>query len=144
MIAQEKSKGRCSNNVDDIAGTIHTRYEVNMKEHNDAELLKPRRRCRRDSAGNVLFECPGCGCLHSVATEKPNGMGAQWTWNGSEELPTFSPSVLVRYDKGVSDKPALDGVCHSFVKDGMIQFLGDCTHKLANKTVPLPDWDSDD
>lgn len=28
-------------------------------------------------------------------------------------------------------------VCHSFVFDGEIRFLGDCTHALAGKTVPL-------
>jgi len=31
-------------------------------------------------------------------------------------------------------------ICHSFVTDGQIQFLGDCTHKLAGRTVPLPAW----
>lgn len=34
-------------------------------------------------------------------------------------------------------------VCHSFIKDGKIQFLGDCTHALANQTVDLPDWEQD-
>ena len=35
----------------------------------------------------------------------------------------------------------LDDICHSFVTDGRIQFLGDCTHKLAGQTVDLPDWE---
>jgi len=30
-------------------------------------------------------------------------------------------------------------VCHSFVTDGRIQFLGDCTHNLAGQTVDLPE-----
>jgi hypothetical protein len=29
--------------------------------------------------------------------------------------------------------------CHSFVTNGKIQFLADCTHKLAGQTVELPD-----
>ena len=29
-------------------------------------------------------------------------------------------------------------VCHSFITDGRIQFLNDCTHALAGHTVPLP------
>ncbi|MHC8396108.1 hypothetical protein ACYZT8_21075 [Pseudomonas sp. LB3P93] len=33
-----------------------------------------------------------------------------------------------------------DCVCHSFVIDGCIQFLGDCTHELASQTVDLPEW----
>ena len=31
-------------------------------------------------------------------------------------------------------------VCHSFVVNGQIQFLPDCTHALAGQTVPIPDW----
>jgi hypothetical protein len=34
-------------------------------------------------------------------------------------------------------------VCHSYVTDGKIRFLDDCTHELAGKTVELedvPDW----
>jgi hypothetical protein len=34
-----------------------------------------------------------------------------------------------------------DRVCHSFVTDGKIQFLSDCTHSLANTTVEIPPWD---
>lgn len=30
--------------------------------------------------------------------------------------------------------------CHSFIRDGQIQFLGDCGHALAGKTVALPPW----
>lgn len=32
-------------------------------------------------------------------------------------------------------------VCHSFITDGQIQFLNDCTHPLAGQTVPLPNFD---
>ena len=37
-------------------------------------------------------------------------------------------------------KTAPDRVCHSFVTDGNIQFLSDCTHSLAGQTVPLEAW----
>lgn len=30
-----------------------------------------------------------------------------------------------------------NSICHSFVTDGNIQFLSDCTHSLAGQTVPL-------
>lgn len=30
-------------------------------------------------------------------------------------------------------------VCHSFVTDGKIRFLSDCTHDLADQTVPMED-----
>lgn len=54
-----------------------------------------------------------------------------WSFNGDLEKPTIEPSILVR---GVRD--GKDYRCHSFVKDGQWQFLGDCTHELANRTVP--------
>jgi hypothetical protein len=30
-------------------------------------------------------------------------------------------------------------LCHSFVRDGRIEFLSDCTHSLAGQTVELPE-----
>lgn len=32
-------------------------------------------------------------------------------------------------------------VCHTFVTDGKINFLSDCTHELAGQTVPMQDLD---
>lgn len=85
-----------------------------------------------------MFFCPGCQCGHGVWTTHPNGMtGATWEWNGSMEKPTFSPSILI---EGVRAATGVPYRCHSFVRDGKIQFLGDCTHKLANQTVDLPEF----
>lgn len=82
-----------------------------------------------DGRGNKLyvFHCPGCGYGHHAAVPR-------WSWNGSFEAPTFKPSLLVN-----SHDPA--SRCHSFVTDGKIQFLSDCFHSLAGKTVDIPDWD---
>lgn len=88
------------------------------------------------------FMCPGCHEYHMPDNS--------WQFNGDLDKPTFSPSVLVKGTKNISDKEAkrilsgeqiepLNFVCHSFVHDGKIQFLGDCTHALAGKTVDLPD-----
>jgi hypothetical protein len=30
-------------------------------------------------------------------------------------------------------------ICHSFIKNGKIQYLSDCTHELKGKTVQLTD-----
>lgn len=98
--------------------------------------------------GMLLFNCPGCGCLHGPKVE---GEG-RWTWNGDLVRPTVSPSILVRGTVPITDeeharimagetvepKPL---VCHSFVRDGQIEFLSDCTHALAGKTVELEAWD---
>lgn len=86
--------------------------------------------------GDLFFECPGCDMIHGISTGI--GSGPRWGYNGNAEAPTFTPSVLVRYNW--SDGPR---VCHSFVIDGRIQFLGDCTHMLAGQTVELPDWEDE-
>lgn len=67
--------------------------------------------------------------------------GPLWSWNGSLEKPTFSPSIRVRYpgaDAGQNGAP--QAVCHSYVTDGKILFLGDCTHPLAGQVVDLPEF----
>lgn len=110
--------------------------------------------------GGLVFMCPGCGDTHLIYHGA--GPGPRWKWNGDVARPTFCPSVLVRCGCHVPDFKAGDdcwctynaeqeakgekpsrfkcGVCHSFVKDGQIQFLGDCTHALSGQTVPLPEW----
>lgn len=78
----------------------------------------------------VQFECPGCGYGHPIyVMDTPGRPHPTWTWNGSLAKPTLSPSVLVSLPEG--------GVCHSFVKEGQIEFLSDCTHHLAGRTLPL-------
>jgi hypothetical protein len=85
--------------------------------------------------GQLIFWCPGCDGAHGVGVGE--GSGPRWSWNNDIDKPTFSPSILVTYGHG-HEPP---DICHSFVKDGMIQFLGDCTHSLANQTVELGSWD---
>lgn len=102
--------------------------------------------------GTILYRCP-CGDTHAIKR-------GRWTWNGDTERPTFSPSVLVTtghfiphgdrekngcwctYNAENPDAPLEFGCyrCHSFVKDGQVQFLSDCTHSLAGQTAPLGDW----
>lgn len=66
--------------------------------------------------------------------------GSGWGWNGSLEAPTLNPSVLSRWEGG---DPFIKHVCHSFVTDGMVNFLGDCTHELAGQIAPLCDVSED-
>lgn len=86
---------------------------------------------RVGSSGWAVFHCPGCECGHRFLV-RPNPQYADkpvWRWNGSEDSPTLTPSLNYV------------GVCHSFVTDGKIQFLGDSTHKLAGQTGEIPDWE---
>lgn len=82
-----------------------------------------------------LIVCPACGNGHKFER-------GRWTFNGDLNKPTFAPSMLVRCNP--PDHPnyqpqAKSSVCHSFVRDGRIEFLGDCTHAMAGQTVELPD-----
>lgn len=100
------------------------------------------------------FWCPGCEEMHVVRVAG----SAPWGFNGDYDRPTFTPSVLVtsgHYVDGQSGKdcwctfeertgrssPFKCHRCHSFVTDGLIRFLGDCSHSLANQTVELKPFD---
>lgn len=100
------------------------------------------------------FRCPGCGDYHSVAVKPYEHRTVVWNFNGSEALPTFRPSLLVKsghyvdgktnecwctYNKTHEPAPFTCYICHSFITEGKIEFLGDCTHSLAGKTVDLPE-----
>ncbi|HUV66985.1 MAG TPA: DUF6527 family protein [Sedimentisphaerales bacterium] len=53
-----------------------------------------------------------------------------WSWNGDTEKPTLKPSIRTKNR---------EHVCHTFINDGQVQFLADCTHELAGQTLPLLD-----
>lgn len=61
-----------------------------------------------------------------------------WSWNGDIDKPTLHPSIRTHWQAGDGDgNPGPDIVCHSFVNDGKVQFLGDCTHELTGQTLDL-------
>ena len=89
----------------------------------------------------LWFWCPGCDEPHAPVVQTPEWMrpGSEpvWTWNGDLDKPTISPSVLARANR-LTDGETKKTVCHSFLRDGKLEFLGDCTHDLAGQTVELP------
>jgi Family of unknown function (DUF6527) len=98
---------------------------------------------RDREGGSLTFWCPGCNKAHGI--QHGSGPGPRWNWNGDVNKPTFSPSVLVRTGRAVdpgfiSEQGDPPEICHSFVADGRIEFLGDCTHALAGQTVDLPQF----
>ncbi len=115
-----------------------------------------------DMDGNfysLRFLCPGCAKYkdgtyqsHSVhvANWLPEEMGAstrvtstaKWTFNGDLDSPTLSPSVLTWATNPSTGADIFR--CHSFVTNGKIQFLGDCSHELKNQTIELPEIPVDD
>lgn len=100
----------------------------------------------RTMEGDKLgFWCPGCKEMHAVRVPPhPHA----WGFNGNFDKPTFTPSVLVTGKRRMTEDEYLrvrsgekleipDSRCHSFVTDGNIQFLSDCTHDLAGQTIAL-------
>lgn len=83
---------------------------------------------------DFVFYCPGCKCDHGVWTSKQNSKGAIWSFNGNKDCPTVTPSILISNNE-------MKYCCHSFITDGKIQYLDDCTHELAGQTIELPDYD---
>lgn len=97
-----------------------------------------------DGSEYVVFRCPGCTTLHSVIVHAGtlNADGPVWGWNGSLDMPTFTPSLLLwlehRADEDAEEKKYVDSRrCHTFINDGRIQYLSDCGHALAGQTVDL-------
>lgn len=107
---------------------------------------------------HVYFRCPGCNADHLVLIHGRSTFDKKgWAWNNNAEKPTFNPSILVtsgHYVPGYrgecwckfNDRAIAQGKspaafkctrCHLYVRDGMLQFLDDCSHALAGKTVPM-------
>ncbi len=98
-----------------------------------------------DSNGRrgLSYWCQGCESLHKVWVEG-GPPGSNWGWNGNVDRPTFTPSVLVTYPANPDADEEFkewrtERRCHTFITDGMVQFLGDCTHALAGQTLALPE-----
>lgn len=96
----------------------------------------------------ILFWCPGCevmddrgrmhGGLHMLPVLGNPGKRPIWTLTGTMERPTLAPSIKTTMHHGDDSF-----VCHSFLRNGVFEFLDDCTHRLVGEKVPmpeLPDW----
>jgi hypothetical protein len=77
----------------------------------------------------VRYSCPGCGHAHCVPAKR-------WNFNGDLQKPTLSPSVRHFYTK--EDKTQVT-TCHYFIKNGVIEYCGDCQHDLKGKKIELPE-----
>lgn len=82
-------------------------------------------------SGNMIeFYCEGCEHTHVINNT--------WQFNGDNENPTFQPSVLAQR------RP--EEVCHSFIENGVIRYLGDSYHQYKNTSRTLldrKDWPAD-
>jgi len=98
------------------------------------------------------FLCEGCGGWHDIPIHgvtdpkhfnktKKNPKPFAWHFSGTLDKPTIRPSLLTSYYDDEKKKEVT--CCHLFVTNGEIQFLGDCGHHLAGKTVPMQVWPAD-
>lgn len=99
----------------------------------------------------LRFICPGCNEEHQITRS--------WDFDGNFEQPTISPSIKVtfEYSSELNNKKAkefflkkgrfptrkelpydIKQICHSYIKNGKIEYLGNCHHKLKNQTIDLP------
>lgn len=82
--------------------------------------------------GRVSFYCPACNRNHEIGIKNAEFPQPIWGFNDDYNKPTFTPSINV-----VSGDENGKTICHSFVTDGKIQYLDDCTHSMAGMTVEL-------
>lgn len=93
-------------------------------------------KCAKISTASGKFHgwyvfCPACRTAHLF--------DSRWSFNGDVDKPTFKGSMLVHADTEPDGQKTPR--CHSFVEDGKIRYLSDCTHDYAGRTVDLPELD---
>lgn len=76
--------------------------------------------CMPGPVGNIII------AVHTNV--RPVGNSPNWYWNGDVENPTLKPSVLTT---------RRDMRCHSFITNGVVDFLRDTTHEYSGQKVPL-------
>ena len=96
--------------------------------------------CEAKEATHIKIKLPdrghffGCNFLPVLPNSKKREGTGNWSWNCNVDAPTIKPSLAQRHNvNGVEER------CHTWITDGMVQFLSDSTHELANQTVSLED-----
>lgn len=85
---------------------------------------------KHEHNGNVYYYhwCSACKYCHMYDLPR-------WTYNGSSDKPTFSPSMRIFYTRNQVEKTT----CHYFLTNGVIEYCTDSPHELSGKKVPLED-----
>jgi hypothetical protein len=74
----------------------------------------------------VAFWCQGCGCFHSTLASK---------WNGDKD---DKPSIEFRFDGNAPNMAPQGGLkCYPDVKDGVVTWSKDSTHRMAGQSAEL-------
>ena len=78
---------------------------------------------------NLAIWCTACGCAHVF---KDKGQSPVWGFNGDMEKPTVTPSIRL-----TSNGRKGGYTCHFHIKEGRIEYCGDCSHDLSGKKLAL-------
>lgn len=94
--------------------------------------------CEGEHDPEICWEYPDCEVRgHSIGAEVDGEI--KWVFP-NDDMP--EKGQVYGHGQPHTREPAW-GNCHSFLQNGMWQFLGDSAHSLAGKTVPmvpLPGW----
>lgn len=71
--------------------------------------------------------CPACDGAKRLPIE---GSRPSWEWNGNLEKPTLTPSIL-QIETQTAPR------CHSYLTEGVWNYLSDCTHDMPDRQVPM-------
>jgi hypothetical protein len=101
-----------------------------LQETGDAMSIGLGPHLRLVALGTIAHWCPACDIAHQVhlfASTSPDHRKAQWDHH--TDKPTFTPDL--RWVQDGSN-------CHYRITGGRVEFLPDCSHIFAGRTVPLP------
>lgn len=88
---------------------------------------------RMVAIGRYMHWCPGCHKAHffnvSIQDAEEGQPAKKFAFNGDFQQPTFTPCQHLVDERGI---------CHYYLTNGMLQFMGDCWHPYRSQTVPLP------
>ena len=90
--------------------------------------------------------CPGCKQMHVIPVHGVNAedtsITSRWTINDDITSPTFSPSIRISATGDFEDDGVISTktICHYYIQDGNLMYLGDSDHEFAGKTILMPDF----
>lgn len=98
------------------------------------KLVPIQKRELEASPNLLMFFCPACGCCHQIDTTR-------WKVTGDTGKETIRPSILVYPHKSRDKFGSVVNTprCHLFITNGVIEYLSDCNHAMANQKVELLD-----
>jgi hypothetical protein len=96
--------------------------------------------CPKEEATHLTIRVPGPSGRMTLPVQISGTRGGtmSWSWNGDTEKPTLRPGVLTAgHGHRSSDN---NWRCHTWIKDGKAEFLGDFSREYVGHTLDLVDF----